>query len=79
MREGESLELPGRANPPFHPVDERLDVLCLCIEKCTQVEFERVTAAHIHVQGFLVDLRRIDPACQHKRCIHRPAPGLGQK
>ncbi len=35
--------------------------------------------ADIDVQGFLVDLGRVDPARQHERGIHRAAPVLGQE
>ena len=45
----------------------------------TRVDLDRVMVADIDVQGFLVDLGRIDPARQHERGIHRPAPVLGQE
>ena len=62
MGELEPFELGGSTDAVLDPVDKFHDRLGLDIVERPQVHLDRIAFAYIDVQGFLVDLGRIDPA-----------------
>ncbi len=77
--EKESLELGRSPQPVFHPVDERLDLLWFCIPQGSGIQVKRVAGAYVNVQALLVNLGRVDPACQDQRRVHGAAPAFREK
>ncbi len=76
MSERESLDLARGPEPSLHPVNVFIEVFWAGVGETTLVDLQRVAVADIDVETLLIDLDRIYPGRQDKRCIHRPAPGL---